>query len=164
MASNTPFQQGSAVASTRLHSHPVLLDEDLVFRVMKSIELEALTLSFLEGDVVHAHFKDGLTAGPEAVDAMFVTITSERHGRKVLLMVTVGERAALTNEARAHASSDEGSKLIAADAIVVRDFGHQMSANAFVRHNKPKRPIQLFPDQESALVWLKGHHYLINEP
>ena len=131
---------------------------------MKTFDLAACTLTFLEGDVVHAHFKDGLTAGPDQVDAMFDTIAAEHAGRKVLLMVTVGEGAMLSNEARAHASSDAGSKLIAADAIIVRDFGHQMSANAFVRHNKPKRPIQLFPDKESALVWLKDQHHLIDTP
>lgn len=130
---------------------------------MKTIDLHACTLSFLEHDIVHAHFKDGLTAGPEAVDAMFKAIAEARHGRKALLLVTVGTGASLTNEARAHASSDDGSKLLAADAIVVRDFGHQMSANAFVRHNKPKRPIQLFPDMESAMAWLVQQHHLIDQ-
>lgn len=131
---------------------------------LKTIDLNACLLSFLEGDVVHAHFKDGVTAGTDAVDAMFSTIAQENNGRKVLLMVSVGNGAMLTSEARAHASSDAGSQLIAADAIVVRDFGHQMSANAFVRHNKPKRPIQLFPDQDSALVWLKQQAHLIDRP
>ncbi len=131
---------------------------------MKTIDLAACTLTFLEGDVAHAHFKDGITAGPDAVDTLFGTIATMRAGRKALLMVSIGEGATLTNEARAHASSDAGSELIAADAIIVRDFGHQMSANAFVRHNKPKRPIQLFPDQESALAWLKEQHHLIERP
>jgi hypothetical protein len=129
---------------------------------MRTVDLTSCTLSFLDGDIAHAHFKDGVTAGPEAVDAMFTTIADHSKGRKVLLMVSVGNGAMLTNEARAHASSEVGSKLIAADAIIVRDFGHQMSANAFVRHNKPKRPIQLFPDQESAIAWLKEQHHLID--
>jgi hypothetical protein len=34
------------------------------------------------------------------------------------------------------ASSKESNTVIAADAIIVRDFGHQLSANAFVRHNR----------------------------
>lgn len=128
---------------------------------MTTMDLTACTLTFIDEDIVHAHFKDGLIAGPDAVDEMFNAIRGARDGRKVLLMVSVGIGASLTNEARNHASSDAGSELIAADAIVVRDFGHQMSANAFVRHNKPKRPIQLFPDTDSAVAWLQQHRNLI---
>lgn len=128
---------------------------------MKTIALEACTLTFVEEHIVHAHFHDGIIAGPDAVDTMFHTIAEEHPDGKVLLMVSVGQGASLTNEARAHASGDAGSGIIAADAIIVRDFGHQMSANAFVRHNKPKRPIQLFPDAEMALSWLREQKHLL---
>ena len=129
---------------------------------MTTMDLTACTLTLIDEDIVHAHFKDGLIAGPDAVDEMFAAMRTSRNGRKALLMVSVGIGASLTNEARNYASSDAGSELIAADAIVVRDFGHQMSANAFVRHNKPKRPIQLFPDTDSAVAWLQQHRHLIN--
>ena len=129
---------------------------------MDPIELRACTLTFIDKDIVHAHFKDGLLAGPDAVDEMFAAIRAARNGRKALFLFTAGPGASLTNEARAHASSDVGGEILAADAIVVRDFGHQMSANAFVRHNKPKRPIQLFPDTGSAIAWLQQHRGLID--
>lgn len=131
---------------------------------MRTIELEACTLLFMDNDVVHVHFRDGVVAGASEVDRMFDTIAAERDGRKVLLLVTVGQGASLSNEARAQASGERGSELIAADAIVVRDFGHQLSANAFVRHNRPKRPIQLFADRESALAWLLEQRGLIDRP
>jgi hypothetical protein len=54
------------------------------------------------------------------------------------------------------------NRLIAADAIVVRDFGHQLAANVFVRHHRPGRPIQMFPDQDSARAWLLQQHHLID--
>ena len=50
---------------------------------------------------------------------------------------------------------------IAADAIIVRDFGHQLAANVFVRHHKPGRPIQLFGDKASAMAWLDTQRHLI---
>ena len=127
----------------------------------RTIDMKALELSFQEGDVVHAHFKNDVLGTEEDVHAMFDTIGRERHGRKALLVVTVGEHSTLTNEARALASGPEGDRVLAADAIVVRDFGHQLSANAFVRHNRPVRPTQLFPDMPSALKWLGEQHHLI---
>ncbi|MEO8067157.1 MAG: hypothetical protein ABI599_05645 [Flavobacteriales bacterium] len=128
---------------------------------MRTIELDVCTLTFVDEDIVHAHFKDGHTVSPEEVHAMFEAIASERKGRKALLVVSVGVNSTLSNEARTYASSPESSKYIAADAIVVRDFGHQLTANVFVRYNKPQRPIQLFGDMESAIVWLGQHRDLV---
>jgi hypothetical protein len=127
----------------------------------KTIDLDAVEVHFLEDDVVHAHFKPGHTGTVGDVRQLFATIEAERKHHKVLLMVSVGEGSTLTNEARALASSKEGDHIIAADAIIVRDFGHQLAANAFVRFNRPGRPAQLFPDQEKAMAWLLEHRHLI---
>ena len=132
--------------------------------LMHTVDLDAVTLSFLDGDIVHAHFKDGRVGTETDVHAMFERIAQERGGRKALLMVSVGQGTSLTNEARSLASSEEGDHILAADAIVIRDFGHQLSANAFVRHNRPQRPIRLFPDQPAALAWLATQHHLIDAP
>jgi len=130
-------------------------------QALRVIDLRACTLSFLTDDVVHAHFKDGMTGSITDLKEMFDSIARERGGHKALLMVSFGDQAGLTNEARAYASGEESNEHFAADAIIVRDFGHQMSANAFVRVNKPQRPIRLFPDEESALAWLLEQRGLI---
>ena len=128
---------------------------------MRSVELEACTIEFLDQDVVHTHFKDHRSVQPDQVQAMFDVIAEDRQGRKVLLMVSVGEGTSMSNEARAYASAEDSNRYIAADAIIVRDFGHQLAANVFVRHHKPGRPIQLFGDQTSAMAWLDTQRHLI---
>lgn len=130
---------------------------------MHAVELEASTVTFLEDDVVHTHFKDAHLVSPEDVQAMFDAIEAERKERKVLLMVSVGEGTTMSNEARAHASSPESSRHIAADAIIVRDFSHQLVANVFVRHHKPGRPIQMFGDKQTALAWLHEQRHLLDQ-
>jgi predicted ATPase len=129
---------------------------------MHVVELEACSVTFYDDGIVHTHFKDHHLVSPEEVQEMFETIEKERKGRKALLMVSVGEGTTMSNEARAHASSEASCKYIAADAIVVRDFGHQLAANVFVRHHKPHRPIQMFPDHETAMTWLATHRDLID--
>lgn len=128
---------------------------------MHVVELDSCSISFLDDDIVHTHFKDAHLVSPDDVHAMFDAIELERKGRKALLLVSVGVGTTMSNEARAYASSPESSRYIAADAIVVRDFGHQLAANVFVRHHKPGRPIQMFPDRDSALAWLRTQHHLI---
>lgn len=127
-----------------------------------TVELGDCTVTFREGDVVHSHFQEHRLVEPAAARQMFAAIERERQGRKVLLMVTVGNGTALSNEARNFASSEASNRLIAADAIVVRDFGHQLAANVFVRDHRPGRPIRMFPDQDCARVWLLQQHHLIN--
>ena len=128
---------------------------------MARLELEACTIDLLEGDVAHVHFRDGRTVQVEEVRHMFEALKAERKGRKVLLLVSVGEGTTMSNEARAYASSPDSNAFVAADAIIVRDFSHQLAANVFVRHHKPTRPIRMFPDKDSALDWLRQHHHLI---
>ncbi|MCU0319076.1 MAG: hypothetical protein MUE88_03225 [Flavobacteriales bacterium] len=126
------------------------------------IDLSSCTVTFLGADVAHTHFKDGRIVQPAEVEAMFAAIAEGRNGRKVLLMVSVGEHTTMSNEARAFASGPVSDRYIAADAIIVRDFGHQLAANVFVRHHKPMRPIQMFGDRDTALAWLHTQQHLLD--
>lgn len=126
------------------------------------VDMKACVLTFMEGDVAHVHFKEHRTVEREDVLSMFEVIEARRNGRKVLLLVTVGEGTYMSNEARVEASAGNSGRLIAADAIVVRDFGHQLAANVFVRHHKPDRPIRMFPDKDSAMAWLAQQRNLID--
>ncbi|MCB0792607.1 MAG: hypothetical protein H6595_07485 [Flavobacteriales bacterium] len=127
----------------------------------EEIRQEACAIHFLDNDIVHVHFLDGRLVTPEDVQTMFDAVEERRRGRKALLMVSVGDKTTMTNEARAYASAPESSRYIAADAIILRDFSHQLAANVFVRYHKPGRPIQMFPDKESAMSWLAEQHHLI---
>lgn len=131
---------------------------------MSVVELDACVLTFLDGDIVHTHFKDGRVVKPEEVQAIFDAIEERKGKRKVLFLVSMGEGTTMSNEARVWASAPASNRYVAADAIIVRDFGHQLAANVFVRHHKPGRPIQMFPDKESALAWLSQQQHLIDQP
>jgi len=126
-----------------------------------NVDLDACEIEFLDNGIVHTHFKDGKLIQESDVEAMFEEIRLTLGGHKCLLMVTTGTDATLTNEARALASSATSNDIIAADAIVVKDFYHQLTANVFIRHNKPQRPIKWFPSEESAVEWLLGHADLL---
>lgn len=131
---------------------------------VRVVDLEPCTVTFLGGNIVHTHFKKGQLVQSSDVQAMFDVVAAGMQGQKALLMVSVGIGASMTNDARALASAASANRYFAADAIVVRDFGHQLAANVFVRHHKPARPIRLFPDKESALAWLSQQRHLIDQP
>lgn len=130
----------------------------------KVLNTKTCELSFLEGDVVHARFNADRVVSADEVQEMFEVMYGARDGRKSLFVVTVDDGTTLSNEARTLASSADASKYIVADAIVLRDFQHELSANAFIRHNKPPRPIKAFDEFEKAVEWLGSQHHLVEEP
>ncbi len=131
---------------------------------IRSIQLDACELSFLGDGVVHACFNAGRIVEKAELKAMYEKIFAERNGLRSLFLVSVGDDVTtISNEGRAYASSEEVSKFIVADAIIVKDFKRQLSANAFIRHNKPARPIRTFENKDKAVNWLKSQKHLLDE-
>lgn len=130
----------------------------------KVVTTKTCELSFLEGDIVHARFNADRVVNAAEVQEMFEKMYAEREGRKSLFVVSVDDGTTLSNEARTLASSSDASKYIVADAIILRDFQHELSANAFIRHNKPPRPVKTFDEFKKAIEWLGTHHHLVEDP
>lgn len=129
-----------------------------------TVKTTACELTFKSNRIVHAHFDAGRVVNEEDVDEMFQALKSVSNGQRNMFLVTVADGTTLSNEARSVISSDDANKYIVADAIVVRDFQHQLSANAFIRHNKPSRPVQTFETMDEALEWLESHRGLLDSP
>ena len=112
-------------------------------------DLPARILNFLEGGTVHSGHKEEGSVQVSDVEAMSHVVGEVRQGRRVPLMVSIGDGTSMCNGARGCASrafSDRHAK-----AIIIRDLGHQMAANVLLRHHRPARPIRLFDDKEAAL-------------
>lgn len=65
----------------------------------------------------------------------------------------------ITKEARDYFSSEEGSELLSAAALIVDSSLTKMLANFFIRINikKPLIPIKLFSDEQEAIKWLEEY-------
>jgi len=121
----------------------------------ETVHLKKSSITFSEDQLAHLHIKEGQVVELEEVQNIFSIINQAFSGKKFRLLVTAGENATLSPEARAYASSAESSNVIAADAIVVNNYSHEMTANFFIRFNKPHRPTNWFKNREEAMVWLK---------
>lgn len=121
---------------------------------LKTINLETCSLMLDEDGIVELHIHSGVELAPEKITEIFENIHSDMPEATTLL-VTAGDRATLSPEARDLVSSGSVTQQIKADAIVTEHYSHQMSANFFVRYNKPQRPTKLFKTAEEAKEWLK---------
>ncbi len=122
---------------------------------ISTIELEKATLTFEENQIVHLNIKAGQVIELDEVKQIFITINNAASEKKFRLLVTADENAALSPEARSFASSDASSDNIVADAVLVKHYSHEITANFFVRFNKPARPTRLFKRKPAAVDWLK---------
>ncbi|MCH2214990.1 MAG: hypothetical protein MK086_07470 [Flavobacteriales bacterium] len=119
------------------------------------IELSNCWLDIDDDEIVELHIMSNCVVEADEVDEIFENIHQNFAGAKGLL-VTAGKQASLSQEAREKVSAGNVTKQIIADAIVVKDYQHHMTANFFVRYNKPQRPTEIFKTDEEARKWLKN--------
>jgi hypothetical protein len=62
----------------------------------------------------------------------------------------------ISRDARAYAAGEEGMKVFKAVAILIANSVMRMSANFFIKLNRPPFPIRMFTSENEALVWLRG--------
>lgn len=120
----------------------------------QKIDLGNCVLILDEYGIVELSINPGETLGVDDVHKIFDHIHNDLPNA-TKLMVTAGDKATLSPEARELVSSKSITDQIVADAIVTLHYSHQMSSNFFVRYNHPSRPTKLFKTKEEALAWLK---------
>jgi hypothetical protein len=109
---------------------------------------------FPEKGVLHTH----LFAGSEIDHAMSmqtleiaIRLTG---GQKYRSLVTMEDNVSLTSEARAVGASEQSTRPLIAQAIVVSSLATRLLGNFFIRFNKPPNPTRIFSNTNDALDWL----------
>jgi hypothetical protein len=119
----------------------------------RRVDLGKCSLQTDDDLIVQLHIHPDCIVEPDEVTEIFETIHRKFPKTKGLL-VTAGNQATLSQEARDQVSSGDITDQIIADAIVVEHYQHHMTANFFVRYNKPSRPTKIFRTEEEARSWL----------
>ncbi len=123
----------------------------------KSIYTEDATITFISDDLCHFHFTTtDYEIEKESVEQIHDSIKEHMTVDKCYMIISTEPGARMTQEARDFASSEEFDQIAKADAILRADYSHEMAANFFIRFNRPKRPVRLFPDLEHAIAWING--------
>lgn len=77
---------------------------------------------------------------------------------KVLQLLEAETVFLFSAEARARAAK-LGGRFFIASAIISKSLGTRLIVNFFLRFNKPDVPFKMFPDEESALAWLRSFQH-----
>lgn len=125
-------------------------------------------ITVIKNDYAEISFKDGIIFGVfhpdinvDIVGARKVVEDRKRASgfEQAPLLVDVTRINSLTKEARSYLSSEEGSQLLTASAILVDSGFTSMVANFFLRVNlkKPIIPVRMFSEIKEAIKWLEQY-------
>ncbi|MBA2613401.1 MAG: hypothetical protein H0U95_15660 [Bacteroidetes bacterium] len=105
--------------------------------------------------IMQLQFEDGFNGDVEDAKNMINVFRKIAPLARVLSLVIYQEDNTFTKEAREFIASDEVSKVVKADALIIRGIALAIIGNGYLKINKPKRPTRLFTNADVGLKWLK---------
>lgn len=71
-----------------------------------------------------------------------------------LVMIVANEVTQFTKDAIEFSISEDGLRFVIGDALVVKSLTQRITANIYLKLNKPKKPSKIFNTEKEATKWL----------
>ena len=123
---------------------------------MTELELPFVTIRY-KAPVVYLVFKEGADLDVPEVKQMIKVAGSLTNNNPYLLCSDARTYFQITSEARKVSSDKSESSLVVANAVLVNNLPLRLTANLFIKINKPHFPLRVFTDEEKAMEWLLSH-------
>lgn len=104
--------------------------------------------------IIELRFDKGFNGDANDAKNMVSVFKQIKGPEKALLLVVYDEDNTFSKDAREYIASDEVSKVLKADALVIKGLALKIIGNGYLKINKPKRPTRLFNSVPEALDWL----------
>lgn len=124
--------------------------------VVSKIDLPSADINIYSNDIMHIHIKVRNTF--ELSDSMEIVEarTKLAQGKKYPVLYTT-EHSFVTpsKEVNNYVASEERSKLVIADAFVMKSLPQRLAAKTYMLFKGPVRPTRFFSNESDAIEWLK---------
>jgi hypothetical protein len=122
---------------------------------MKKVEFSPLIVELRHDDIIHASLKEDFEdVDLEAMKKFTEVIKEFGGGKKLKVIIEIASFNTMTEEAKNYSASEESQLYTKANAIVINSFAAKLSANFFIKFNKPARPTRIFNTVDEAVEWL----------
>lgn len=125
---------------------------------MQKIITRTAEISLAENGIVRKKFFDDLDIELEDSKENLDAVSQLVKGKPYVVLTDGRIHARVSPEARQFSASREASNNRIAEAILVNSVASRLTANFYIRFNKPLTPTRLFNDEQKALAWL--HQFL----
>lgn len=122
---------------------------------MKEIQLSKAIITYDEEGLVKILIRDN--ADINGKDILEINEAKQKltGDHKYVVLFVPGKKGSINREARSASSSAEVYQNAIAKAIVVSSVTNRLIATFFINMNRPPAPTKFFPDEKSAIRWLK---------
>ncbi|PBQ34139.1 hypothetical protein CNR22_20960 [Sphingobacteriaceae bacterium] len=118
---------------------------------------EGYSLCRRPDDIIEIRFNEGFTIGLNDAKNIVAVIQALKTTEKCLFLVLFEEDNSFDLETREYISSDEVSKIIKADAFVIKGLAMEILGRGYLNINKPGRPTRLFKSAAAGAIWLLNY-------
>lgn len=120
---------------------------------MSIAELPYCTFSY-EKPIVRIQFKENTELDVKEMRELIAITKRITGGKPYLLLSVTSDNVLITSEARKVAADRQEAPLLVANAVVTNSLAMKLTANFFVKFNKPHFRFRAFTDEASAAEWL----------
>lgn len=121
-------------------------------KIIKQVNLPEASISLREDGIVHIHYNEN-TELDVPLQMKMLKIFQEITDRKLSpFLITASDGLNVTVEARDNAIAIEEISPCYGTAVIVNNLAYLLIANFYLKVNKPKRPYQIFKNEEDAIV------------
>lgn len=120
---------------------------------MSEIEFTHSTLIY-NPPVIFLNFKEGAELDVKEIKEMIEAAETLSDRKPYLLFSDIRNHVEITPEGKKLAADKKASPCVLANAILTNNLALKLSANFFIKINRPHFPLKVFNDYQSALRWL----------
>jgi hypothetical protein len=104
--------------------------------------------------VMYLVFKEGAELDVKEVKEMIVAAETLAGKKPYLLFSDVRNHISISTEGRKIAADRKEAPFVIANAVLTNNLALKLTANFFVKVNKPHFPLKVFTDEFKAKIWL----------
>lgn len=122
----------------------------------QEIKIDCATIKLIKKGIIENVIHDYVTLDYEQVAEIRSINQKLSDGVHYAVLVDSGLYTSITKEARELSASKEFSKTTLAKALLVRNMGHRLVGQIYIKMNKPHIKTKIFSNREKAIKWLNS--------
>lgn len=124
--------------------------------LLQEITLRYAKVQLFDTKIVRVEIFGNRIIDRDEAQELYKTVGIIAKGSESLVMVVANQVAQFTKAAIEVATSEEGLRFSLADAVVVKSVTQKITANIYLKLNKPAKPSRIFNSEAEAEKWLQA--------
>jgi hypothetical protein len=123
-------------------------------QILQEITFSYAKVQLIDTKLVRLEIFGKNAIGLEQAKEMNDAIGQLSKGKEIYVLILAAEITTFDKEALDFSASDEGLRYTIADALVVKSLTQKLTANFYLKINRPKKPSKIFNSEADAIKWL----------